>query len=118
MLWTVRNIVFGILGRTICLGVGIDTEHDKVACLSWPHPVIGFATELTHRLRYGENQSEVVEILINGGIKAVALIEWVDRNTKRLIHFTHRIVEHTLQRVDKESLLAFASLSISVRHES
>ena len=118
MLRTIRYIVLRISGRPIGCWVGINTEDGEIACLSRPHPVVRFTTELTHRLRNGENESQIGEILVNGGIETVALVEWVDRNTEGFIYFTHRVGEYRLQRVDKKILLSLAGRGISVGHQS
>ena len=118
MLRTIRYIVLRISGRPIGSWVGIDTEDGEIACLSRPHPVVRFTTELTHRLGNGENESQIGEILVNGGIETVALVEWVDRNTKGFIYFTHRVGEYRLQRVDKKILLSLAGRGISPGHQS
>ncbi len=68
---------------------GINTEYREIAGLTWPHPVVGLATELTHRLRHCEDQSQVGEVLIGSGIVAVALIEGVDIHVERGVDALH-----------------------------
>ena len=44
----IGNVILGIIGRTVSLGVGIDAEHGIVARLTGPHPVVGLTTVFTH----------------------------------------------------------------------
>ena len=84
----IRHIVLTVFGWVIVL-VGIDAEDTEIAGLTWPHPVVGLATELTHRLRHCEDQSQVGEVLIGSGIVAVALIEGVDIHVERGVDALH-----------------------------
>ena len=45
-LWLIWNVVFRIFCRIVVL-VCIDTEKAEVSGVTWPHPVISFAAELT-----------------------------------------------------------------------
>ena len=82
----VGHIVLGVLRRAARLGVGIDAEHREVARLARPHPVVCLAAELTHRLRYGEHQPEVGEVLVCGGVVLVALVERFHGDVQRGVY--------------------------------
>ena len=97
----IGHVVFRVAGRTIGLGVGIDAEHGEVAGLAGPHPVVGVAAELTHRLGNGKDQAQIVELLVNGGKIAVAFVERVYLHMERLVYLLYRVVQEVLQRVNE-----------------
>ena len=100
----VRHVVLGVRGRATCLRVAIDAEHGEVAGLTRPHPVVGLAAILAHRLWHREHQSQVGEVLVSGGIPLVALIEGVDVHVERLVGLLHRVGHGLAQRVDEMRL--------------
>ena len=101
----IRHIVFRILGRSASLGVSIDTEHAEVARLTGPHPVVCLTTKLTHRLRYGEYQTDVVVVAIGGLVVFVAFVERFYLYTQRGVLFLDCLLPGILQTVDNPSLL-------------
>ena len=96
----IGHVVFGIVCRTVCLRVGIDTEDGEVAGLARPHPVVGLTAKLTHRLGNGEDQTHVAEVLIGGGIILVALVERVDVDMQRGVDLLDGVGHGIGQRVD------------------
>ena len=95
-------IILGIFRRSICLGIGIDAEHREIAGLAGPHPVVGVAAKLAHRLRNGKDQTKVTEHLINRGIVTVTFIESIYLYVEGLIDEFYGIAHHLLQRVNDD----------------
>ena len=118
VLGMVGHVVLRVGCRSVGLGVGIDTEHREVAGLAWPHPVVGLATKLTHRLGHGEHQSEVGEVLIGSGVEPVAFIE------RLYFHVVCRVlchgaqVEALLKVLDQHFLLICRQLVVSVAEDT
>ena len=100
----VGHVVFGIIGRAVGLGVGIDTEHGIVTRLAGPHPVVRFATVLTHRLGNGEHQAHIVEVAVGGAVVLVALIERLDFHAQRRVFLADILLPCILDAVDNGSL--------------
>ena len=111
----VGHVVLGVGCRTVGLRVGIDAEDGVVAGLARPHPVVGLATKLTHRLGYGEDQAYVGEVLVRHGVVFVALIEGLHDDVERGIDSLYRVGHGVLQRVEE---LAFALVGLAVEHSS
>ena len=71
----VGHVVLGVVCRTVGLRVGIDAEYGVVAGLSRPHPVVGLASELAHRLGDGEDKTQVAELTVGCRVVLVAFVE-------------------------------------------
>ena len=63
------------VGGWLSEGVGIDAEDAEVGGLAGPHPVVGIAAELTQRLRYGEDQTDVGILLVLIQVEYLAAIK-------------------------------------------
>ncbi len=116
VLGAVRHIVLAVGSRTVGLRVGIDAEHREVAGLTGPHPVVGLAAELTHRLGNGEYQSQVGEVAIGGGIELVALVERLDFEAQRRVFGLHPFRHGILQRVEQLGTLVARLVLITQLH--
>ena len=101
----VGHVVFGIIGRTVCLGVCIDAEYRVVARLAGPHPVVRLATVLTHRLGNGEHQAHIVEVAVGGAVVLVALIERLDFHAQRRVFLADILLPCILHTIHDSSLL-------------
>ena len=129
MLRVVGHVLLVVCSRTVGVGVGVDTEYRVVAGLARPHPVVGLAAKLTHRLRYGEDKTEVAEYAVCGGVILIALIERLDFEFETRVlcvyslnHLVLHVVEKLLallavHRVDA-TLLQFGSDVLLVHHEA
>ena len=71
----IGHIILGVVSWSVSFGIGIDAEDREIAGLTRPHPVVCLATELTHRLGNGKDQTQVGEIAISGNEVTIALIE-------------------------------------------
>ena len=100
-LWVIGHVVLRIAGRTVGLGVGIDTEYAVVASLTGPHPVVGLATIFTHRLGNGEHQTHIVEVAIGGHVVLVALIEWLHFDTQGRVLRADVLLPDILDGIDE-----------------
>ena len=96
-----RHVVLRILRGTARLRIDIDAEHAEVAGLAWPHPVVGLATELTHRLGQGEYQAHVGVVAIGGQEVLVPLVEGLDLHAECRVLFLDLLQHGVLQRVKK-----------------
>ena len=94
-------VVLGVFGRTVGLGVGIDTEHTIVTGLAGPHPVVCLTPELTHRLRNGEYQADILKVTIGRQIVFVAFVERFHLHTEGRVLLTDTLAPCVLDRVDK-----------------
>ena len=101
MLRTVRHVVLRVCCRTVCLRIGIDTEDRVVAGLARPHPVVGLATKLTHRLRHGEDEAQVGEIAVCSGVELVAFEIWLDFKTECRVCCLHLLRHHILDGIEE-----------------
>lgn len=101
----IGDIVLGILGRTVRLGVCIDAEHRVVAGLARPHPVVRFTTILTHRLGNGEHQAHIVEVAVGGAIVLVTLVERLYFHTQRRVFLAYILLPGILDAVDNSPCL-------------
>ena len=95
----VRHVVLGISRGAIGLGIGVDAEHGEVASLARPHPVVGLSSKLTHRLGHGEDQPQVGEVLVSGGVPFVALIESVNSHVQGAVLYFHLLGHDLLQGI-------------------
>ena len=112
----IRNVVLAVGCWTISLRVGIDTEYREVAGLARPHPVVGIATKLTHRLWYGEYQAQVGEVAIGSSVPLVALVERLNGDMEGRIVLLHLLGHFILQRVDEFAALIAIQLLIAQAH--
>ena len=106
----IRYVVLRVLGRTTCLWIYIDTENREVASLAGPHPVVGLATKLTHRLRQGEHQTNILIVAIGGKEIAVALIERLNLNAEGSVLLANRLAHSVLYRINEMRALALGQL--------
>src|SRR5574344_2664245 len=97
----VRHIVLAVRSRTAGLRVYIDAEYTEVACLAGPYPVVGIASELTHRLGWSEYQSQVGIVAVDGHEVFVAFIERIHVGMERRVGLLDRIVQNLIQRVSQ-----------------
>ena len=112
----VGNIILRVLSRTVSLGVGIDAEYRVVARLARPHPVVGLATVLTHRLRHGEHQAHILEVAIGGQVILVTLIEGLHLNTQGRILLAHTLLPGILDAIHDSTNIRHA-LAFQLRHD-
>ena len=79
-----RSVGGAVFSRLV-VGSGVDAEHTEVASLAWPHPVVGFATELAQALRRGEYQPDVIVLLIYVGEESISCVVGADFADESLI---------------------------------
>ncbi len=101
----IRHVVFRVFSRSVGLRVGIDAEHRVVAGLSRPHPVVGLASELTHRLRYGKYKSEVVKVAVSSGKELVSLVVRLNLEAQCRVFLLHILRHYVLDGVEEHVLL-------------
>ena len=102
MLRVIRYVVLIECSRTVGVGVGVDTEYRVVAGLARPHPVVGLASELTHRLWNGEHQTQVAECAVGSGVVLVALVERLYFQVESLVlsvYLLDHLVLHLVQEL-------------------
>ena len=102
MLRLVRHVVLRIGSRSVGLRVGVDAEHRVVAGLARPHPVVGLAAELAHRLRDGEHKAQVAEGAICRSVVLVALVERLNLKVERrvlLVQLLNHLVLHLVEQL-------------------
>src|SRR5574344_1556371 len=114
--WVVWHVVLAVGCRTIGLRVGIDAEYREVAGLARPHPVICVTTELTHRLWYGEYQTQVGEVAVSSSVPLVALVERLNGDMKGRIVLLHLLSHLVLQRIDEFITLFVVEFLVSEAH--
>ena len=98
----VWHVVLRVLSRSVGVRVGIDAEHRVVAGLARPHPVVGLAAELAHRLRYGEHEAQVAEGAVCRSVVLVTLVERLDLEVERrilLVHLLDHLVLHLAEQL-------------------
>ena len=95
----VRHVILAVWSGSVVL-TSVHTEHREVAGLPRPHPVVGLSTVFSHRLRQCEDQSEVGEVLVCGGIVLVSLIERVYLYVQGAVDSLHGIRHGIRQRVE------------------
>ena len=112
----IRHIVLAVGSRTIGLRVGIDAEYREVAGLARPHPVVCIATKLTHRLWYGENQTQVGEVAVSSSVPLVALVERLNGDMEGRIVLLSLFSHLVLQRIDEFIALLVVEFLVSEAH--
>ena len=112
----IRHIILAVGSRTIGLRVGIDAEYREVAGLARPHPVVCIATKLTHRLWYGENQTQVGEVAVSSSVPLVALVERLNGDMEGRIVLLSLFSHLVLQRIDEFIALLVVEFLVSEAH--
>ena len=89
------------IGSRFAIGIGINAEDTKVACMTGPHPVVGVRTELTNRRGRCPYQPDVRIDLLRKHIILIAAIEGLDLDlyTRMLLQelFAHLLLGQTIQ---------------------
>ena len=102
MLRLVRHVVLRIGSRSVGLRVGVDAEHRVVAGLARPHPVVGLAAELAHRLRDSKHKAQVAEGAVCRSVILVALVERLNLKVERrvlLVQLLNHLVLHLVEQL-------------------
>ena len=125
----IGHVVLRIFSRSVGLRVGVDAEYRVVACLARPHPVVGLASELTHRLWNGKHQTQVAECAVGRCVVLVALVERLYFQVESLVlsvylldHFALHLVQEfgalVVGHVLDATLLQFGCDVLLFNHET
>ncbi len=76
----IRHIIFRVSSRFIIL-ICIDPEKREIACMSWPHPVIGIAAEISNCGRRSSNQPYIPVCFIYKKKKLVTHIKGTNKGS-------------------------------------
>ena len=112
-----RYVVGTIFGRC-AVGCGIDAEHAEVACLSWPHPVVGVAAEFAQTLWWCKHKAHVVVALIYRQVVFAAAVVGGHFAVYALHGVEHFGMNHLCDTVDFQCFHLLVHIGIDAREHA